>query len=102
MEGMEDLRERYRAERVPQPFRVLPDMSDAGLTLGRGTLLAPLGSERDGEADERMAVLLSAATGGAATGRSPTSSSPSRACRSWRARTTPFACSWRRACSHRP
>ncbi len=63
MEGMEDLRERYRLERYPQPFRALPELSDAGLTLGRGTLLAPLGSERDGKAGERMAVLLAAVYG---------------------------------------
>ena len=60
---MKDLRERYRVERRPKPFQALPEMSDAGLTLGRGTLLAPLGSERNGEASERMAVLLAAVYG---------------------------------------
>ncbi len=63
VQGMAELRKRYRAEREPERFRALPEMSDAGLTLGRGTLLAPLGSERNGEAGERMAVLLAAVYG---------------------------------------
>ncbi len=66
MQEIAALTKRYGAERARWPFQPSPEFGEAGLTLGRGTVLArhALDASDEGLADgERLVVLLSAVHG---------------------------------------